>query len=468
MNRRVAIIGGGIAGLTAAHRLVDVAPTSYDVHVFEASDRLGGKIASEVVDGIVVPTAPDAFLARRNEMRDLVHELGLGDQMVAPEASVAKLYRSGHLYALPPSVLGIPTDLAALSGLISEAGIRRAEEDLSRPDDRPAGDESVGQLVRRRLGDEILEYIVDPLLGGINAGDSDRLSIFDGAPQIGELRAGHASLLTAARQVRASAESSTSCPSDSPVFLSVRGGLDVVVERIGQILEAAPNANVHLNTSIDRLGRPDAGSARWEITPAPEGDPDRRLFDDVIVATPAPISARLLGDVSVGAAQILGTVEYSSVALVVLVFAPETVTLDASISGVLVPRLEGLHLTAISVATNKWPEIDPAGRQVLRVSVGRRDDPRWLGLDDDELTAVVLDDLAAVIGLDASPKAVLTTRWMDALPQYDVGHRDRVNAIEDMLLQDAPGVVLAGAALRGLGLPACVASGRDAADTVLG
>lgn len=450
-HRRIAIIGGGIAGLSAGF---DLAGTEHDVHVFEAGDRLGGKIAYARIGDLDVPTAPDAFLARRPEMSTLVRELGLGDSLVSPAAGEARLYRNGRLHPLPPSVLGIPADLESLAenGLISSKGIARAEEDLSRGDDRPEGDESVGDLVRRRLGDEILEYVVDPLLGGINAGDSDMLSITAGVPQIGELRNQHRSLLTAAKSMRERA-----ADPDAPVFFSVAGGLDRVIGALSERLTSARNVSVHLNTPIGSLAP--AATGGWEVA--------GQVFDDVIVATPSYVTHDLLPDEAATAKSLLRGIDYSSVAMIVIVLAERQLDLDPAVSGVLVPRMAGLHVTAVSVATNKWPELAPSGQEVLRVSVGRRHDTRWTELGDDALVATVLDDLRTILGHEISADETLVTRWMRSLPQYDVGHMEHIETLVQSIATEAPGLILAGAALHGLGLPACVASGRSAAMAVL-
>ena len=448
--RRVAIIGAGIAGLSAGF---DLADTEHDVHLFEAGSRLGGKIAHAKLGDLVVPTAPDAFLARRPEMITLVRDLDLGDSLVSPAAGQARLYRDEMLHPLPPSVLGIPTDLESLaeSGLISPEGIARAEEDLTREDDRPETDESVGDLVRRRLGDEILEYVVDPLLGGINAGDSDMLSITAGVPQIGELRTQHRSLLTAASHMRQRATDP-----GAPVFFSVAGGLDRVISALDDRLTSADNVSVHLNTHIGPLIPVAEG---WEVA--------EQVFDDVIVATPSYATHDLLPDNATTAKTLLRGIDYSSVAMIVLALDERQLELDPAVSGVLVPRLAGLHVTAVSVATNKWPELAPSGQEVLRVSVGRRHDTRWTEMDDDALVATVLDDLRTILGHDVSPEATLVTRWMRSLPQYDVGHIERIARLVQSMETETPGLILAGAALHGLGLPACVSSGRSAAKTVL-
>jgi oxygen-dependent protoporphyrinogen oxidase len=448
-ERRVAVIGGGISGLAAAHALIDAGA---DVSLFESAPVLGGKIAATRLAGLELPTAPDAFLARQPEMIELAEQLGLGHQLVAPVARAARIARNGQLHPLPPNLLGIPTDLDALakSDLISDAGVARAAQDLDAADDRPAGDESVGALVRRRLGDEVLEYLVDPLLGGINAGDSDRLSALAGVPQVGAARALHPSLIEAVRLMRSRA---TPDP-DAPVFLAPVGGLQMMIGALQQ--RVASHGQL-------RLGEP----ASIELTNGNGWSVNGNRFDRVVVATAAQPAAALVERLSPTTADELRRIEASSVAMVLFVLPAGCLALDDSISGVLVPRLEGRVVTAISVATHKWPHLAPDAT-VLRVSAGRRTDERWQTMTDAELITAVRSDLAQVIDLQTEPTATHVTRWMHALPQYDVDHAGRIDRLEAALRDDAPGLHLAGPMLRGLGLPACVRSGRTAAAAALG
>ncbi|NNC81331.1 MAG: protoporphyrinogen oxidase [Acidimicrobiales bacterium] len=444
---RIAIVGGGIAGLAAAHHLVG---EDVEVHLFEAADRLGGKIDSTMLGAEQLPAAADNFLARVPQMKDLAHELGLGDELISPTATNAYIYRDGSLHPLPPTLLGIPADLDVLaeSSLISNAGVERARADLSAPDDRPEGDESVGDLVRRRLGDEVHEYLVDPLLGGINAGDSDRLSITYGVPQIRAARDRDASLIRAAQNMR------SGLIVGAPVFLSLRGGLQVLIDALADELEQDEWATVHIDSPVADLQRGESG---WQIEGA--------SFDAVIVAVPPVPASALLSSCAPAAAAAFGAIEMSSVVMTVIALAPESLPVASNVSGVLIPRLEGLHVTAVSIATNKWPDL--SDRQILRVSVGRRTDTRWRSLDPDELTAIVISDLQTIFGCAIHPQDAIAVEWIDSLPQYDVDHGQRIDAVESTLAADCPGVHLAGASLRGLGLPACVQSGRDAADAAL-
>ena len=447
MPKTVAVIGGGITGIVAALNLSSAGNT---VHLFEQHDALGGKIDEWTEPQgreQSIPTGPDAFLARRPEVTDLAISLGLEGQLVSPAAGSARIYRDGRLHPLPPSVLGVPAegDLSA-TGLISAEGAARADLDLDAPDNRPNGDESVGDMVRRRLGDEVHEYLVDPLLGGINAGDSDRLSVVSGVPQLDVLRKKHPSLMTAAAQTLAAAPSSP-----GPVFQSIAGGLNRLIDAAEAELRHRPNVHLHLGVSAVVQRDSDAS---WTVL-----DVDA---DEVVFTTPARITAELIEDFAAEAAREIAAIDYSSVALTVLILPPGTIDIEPAISGVLVPRLCGLHVTAVSFASHKWPTLAPDGAQILRVSVGRRTDERWIGLSDADVAQLIRRDLSEIFDTAIPDGPAHVTRWMQSLPQYDVGHSDRITAIDDAI-RDIDGLTLAGAWRAGLGLPACVASGMNAA-----
>ena len=418
---------------------------------------LGGKIAEAVLDGTAIPTGPDAFLARRPEVSELAEQLGLGEALVSPVARAARIYRNGELHALPPNVLGVPasTDFGE-SGLISPEGALRAEAGVGDSPERTTADESVGSLVRRQLGDEVLEFLVDPLLGGINAGDSDRLSIMAGVPQLDALRKRNPRLLDAAAEAIAQAQASMDLDNPPPVFHSIEGGLQRLVDTLVDVLEASELVTIFTEAEATLL----PGTNGWQIRTA-----DVSVHVDSVISTiPAPASARLVAEASPIGAELLSEIEYSSVALTIMVLAPGTIPLDPAISGVLIPRTLGLDVTAVSFATHKWPELAVGGRQVLRVSVGRRTNTSWTGLNDEELVASIERDLSEIFGVEVEATTTSVHRWMDALPQYDVGHLERLSHLD--ALPGLDGVVLTGAWRDGLGLPACVQSGRTAAQVV--
>jgi protoporphyrinogen/coproporphyrinogen III oxidase len=448
--RRIAVIGGGVAGLTAAF---DLHGAGHQVHVFEAGPRMGGKLHTAPFAGIDLDTGPDSVLARVPFAVDLFHRLGLDDEMTPQPPGSAYIYSRGDLRRIPDgNVLGIPTDLDALaeSGVVSDDAVARAGEDLERPDDRPGGDESVGSLIRRRLGDEILERLVDPLLGGINAGDSDRLSLAAGAPQIAAAASGpHASLIEALRAQRAAAPA----PSDAPVFYTLRGGLGRLVDALVEHLDGA---DLRIDTPVTSLRRVDTA---WQVvTPAQVLE-----VDAVVVAVPAFVAADLVADCAPDAAAGLAAIDYSSVALVAMAFPDHAAGRPLDASGYLVPRIEGLLLTACSWSSVKWPHLSRPGQFVVRASAGRFGDTRAMEMDDDALVGAILEDLRTTMDLTGDPAEVRVTRWERSFPQYTPGHLERVAAIEAALADHAPGIALAGAAYRGVGIPACVNSGHQAA-----
>lgn len=437
----VVVIGGGLAGIAAALTLSD---RNLDVHLIEQESRLGGKVDELTIDGVTIPSAGDNFLARRPEVSDLAEYLGLERDLISPVARSPRIYRDGRLHPLPPNVLGIPaTDDLTATGLISASGSARAAQDRVLPDDRPQTDESVGDLVRRRLGDEVLEYLVDPLLGGINAGDSDRLSLECGTPQLAELRAHGPSLLAAVEKL---IESRPATP--GPVFRSIRGGLCRLIEAAEGELRSRPNVSIELNrtATLERRGE------QWVI--------DSIAADRVVIATPAFAAASLVDSFSRELSQHLTSMDYSSVAVAVITLPPRTLDIDQTISGVLIPRGCGLHVTAISFASHKWPDLAHDDRQILRVSVGRRSDTRWQALSDEALISVVAADASEVLDQHVPIGDWSIARWHQSLPQYDVGHARWLETV-DAATAAFPGLTLVGAWRNGLGLPAVVASGQS-------
>lgn len=445
---RVAVVGAGIAGLVAA---LDLAETGVAVTVFEATDRAGGKIDTTTFAGRPVDRGPDAFLARVPAGIDLVRRLGLSGDLVSPATGAAWLWSRGRLRPLPEGlVLGVPADLRKLvaSGLLSPAGVARAGLDLVLPRTPLGEDMAVGELVARRFGAEVDERLVDPLLGGINAGRSDRLSVEASAPQLATVARAHRSLLLG---LRAQRRANPPDPS-APVFHGLAGGLSRLVDALVTRL-AAENVTMRWSTPVGTL----------------EADGDDRVviegeaFDGAVIATPAFVAAHQLSAVAPAASTALAGIEHASVALVLLAYRRDSLAGPLEGSGFLVPRVEGRLITACSWSSSKWAHLDGGETVVLRVSAGRIGDERAMALGDDALVARIHDELAQAMGLRAAPVDHEVVRWARAFPQYEPSHRARITAIEDELSRAAPRVVLAGAALRGVGIPACISSGRAAA-----
>jgi protoporphyrinogen/coproporphyrinogen III oxidase len=468
------VVGAGMTGLAAAYEL---ATGGADVEVVDAAARPGGPILTTPLAGIDLDAGPDAFLARVPHAVELCEELGLGGELVAPATRLAYLWCDGRLRRFPDGLLlGIPTDLEALaaSGIVSPAGVRRAAEDLERPADGPAAgcDESVGQLVRRRLGPEVLDRLVDPLLSGIFAGDTDQLSLLAGAPQIAAAARPGPSLLAGARAALEAATTGGATPGGAPprsrpppVFFTVRGGLGRLVTAL---VDAVGPARFRLDTTLHVLARRPGADRRFLLTGSiGSGGAVELDADGVVVATPAAAAAGLLGGLVPEAARLLTAIHYASVTLVSFAYRDEDVPMPLEGSGFLVPRSAGLLMTACSWASSKFDHLGGDGTTRLRVSAGRVDDRRAEALSDEALVAALRDDLTTTMGIEAAPREVRVNRWPASLPQYRVGHLDRLAVVEDEVRRHVPGVVVTGAAFRGVGLPACIDQGRRAARQVL-
>jgi oxygen-dependent protoporphyrinogen oxidase len=457
----VAVVGGGIAGLAAAHELAG--HEGVTATVLEASPRLGGKVRTDPFAGGRLDAGPDAFLARRPEAVELCAELGLTDRLEPPATGSAWLWVGGRLRPLPTgTLLGVPTDLAAAarSGTLSPLGLARlAAAPLLARRTRPLGpgDATIGSVVRSRLGAEVHERLVDPLVGGINAGDTDALSIDAVAPQIAAAARRSADLVAGARALvppRRPAAGEGGAGPPAPVFYGLPGGMEGLVEALTRRLAAA-GTTLRTDAPVRSLTRNGSG---WRVA----GDGGAVEADAVVLATPAAATARLVAPHDPEAAAVLAAITSASVTLVAFAWLADAVPRPLDGSGFLVPRGEGRLMTACSWSSSKWAHLASPTRVLLRVSAGRADDRRADAMDDDELVARLRVELREALGIRAEPLDVRVTRWPDAFPQYAPGHLDRIAAAEARVAA-LGGLALAGAALRGVGIPACIGSGRAAA-----
>lgn len=465
----VAVVGGGIAGLAAAWELAQ-APDPVRVVVFEASARLGGRIVSADFADRHVPLGPDAFVARRPEAVALCRAVGLGDELVAPGARGASLWSGGRLRALPDGLaIGVPTRLGPLarSGILSPGGLGRVAADLAAPRWwAPAeleDDEAIGSLLARRLGREVVDKLADPLIGGIHAGPVDTMSTAAVFPALLQAAQRRGSL---ARNLRHVAPATDDAGDDAdgtdevaPVFLTVRGGLARLVERLAATLSAR---GVETRTGASVRGLRRGAGARWSVDTGHEA----LEADAVVVALPAPDAAAVLGPADTELARRFGSVTSASVALVTMRFAATDVGAPLEGTGFLVPRAGGAHITACTYLSVKWPELSRPGDVLLRASAGRAGDDRALALDDDALVARATDELGPMLELTGPPDKWTVTRHVEGFPQYEVGHVEWVRAVEEAA-ERAGGLAVAGATLRGVGIPACIAGGRRAARLAL-
>ncbi|GGS50442.1 protoporphyrinogen oxidase [Actinokineospora fastidiosa] len=454
MTADVAVVGGGIAGLAAAHRLRALLGPGARIVVLEQSDRVGGKLRTVDIAGTRFDVGAEAWLNRRPEVADLVAELGLGG-VVHPTGARSTVRAGATTRPIPGgTMLGLPADPAAVADVLSADGLRRVEAEAGLRPLRLDGDAPLGPLLRERYGDELTDRLVDPLLGGVYAGSVDGLGLrATMAPIAAALDAGATSLTEAAARVVRPA-------TGEPVFATLETGLSGLVRGL------AAAADVRTGTVVRELERSGAGW-RLALGAAAPGHalPDLRA-DAVVLAVPAPSARKLLAGVVPEASAAYARVQLASMAVVALAF-PEGTELPGT-SGVLVGagerRADGapFAVKAFTYSATKWGRGGPV---LVRGSVGRFGDPGALRLTDDELVRVVRADLAELAGVTAGPLDAVVQRWGGGLPQYAVGHTDLVAGIERAVAA-TPGLAVAGATLHGVGLPACAATGDAAARRV--
>lgn len=457
--RHVVVIGGGISGLAAAY---DLARGGAAVTLLEASPRLGGKLYADEIAGVPVDLGAESMLARRPEAVALAREVGLGDDLEPPAVMGATLWTRGKLRPMPQGhVMGVPGDLGPLasSGVLSAAGLARLPLDHLLPRTELGDDVAVGRFVAARLGHEVVDRLVEPLLGGVYAGNAYELSLRAAVPQLFAAMRKNRSLIEGARGVQRRAAAAKG--GGGPVFNGIRGGVGRLPIAVAEACRAA-GVTIETSAPVRELRR--TGPHGWQI-----GLDDRVLTADaVVLAAPAPAAARLLAAESPAAAADLGTVEYASMALVTMAFRRRDLLQLPRGSGFLVPPVDGRTIKASTFSSHKWGWLDEAGGDtfVLRTSVGRYGGEADLAWDDTDLVRLSREDLDAAVGLRAAPVAARVTRWDGGLPQYAVGHVDRVARIREHVGK-LPGLAVCGAVYDGVGIPACVGSGRRAAAEVL-
>jgi protoporphyrinogen/coproporphyrinogen III oxidase len=477
----VIVVGGGIAGLAAAFFL---RREPVRVTVLEGARRVGGKLAVSEVAGVAVDEGAEALLVRRPEGTALIRDVGLGDQLVTPGTTSSAIWTRDAMRPLPRrQFMGVPADLADLarSGVLSPEGLARAREDLDLPATPRDGDTAVAAYVGARFGAELVERLVDPLLGGVYAGRSEELSFEATLGPLAAVAPAHRSLARAAASLLPSpagqdqgAPSPGTAAPPQPVFTTLAGGLGALPAAVAE----ACGAVIRTRATVRDLARTATG---WRLTVGSAAAPEEITADAVVLALPARPAGRLLGGVpgASTAAAALGGIEYASMAIVTLAYPRsrfpairDAVAQGAPRSGYLVPAVEKRAVKAVTFSTVKWPHLvggaEEPGEPVdlIRCSIGRIGEEGVLQRDDRELAALAAADLAAGSGAQGTPLDARVTRWGGGLPQYTVGHLDRVAAIRAGV--DAqPGLAVCGAAYAGIGIPACIATARTAAGAIM-
>ena len=450
----VVVVGAGIAGLSAAWALAG-GPRPVRVLVLEAAAQVGGKLALGDVDGLGVDLGAESMLARRPEALALARDVGLGDDLVTPRPAGASVWSRGALRPLPPGTLmGVPSGPDGLVGLLTPD--ERAQV-VAEPDTAWAAstsDVDVASFVAGRVGAGVVDRLLDPLLGGVYAGRSDELSLQATVPALWAAATRGASVVQAARSAAAAGAATR-----APVFAGVRGGVGRLPLAVAAALRQR-GVEVLTASTVRDLRRTPVG---WRLTLGPTAAAQVVEADGVVLATPAAPTSRLLAVAAPVAATLLAQIEYASVAIVTLL-VPRSAAGPLVGSGFLVPAVEGRFVKAATFSSSKWAWLDDSDpdRVALRTSVGRHRDEADLQRDDADVVARAVADVNGLVGGPLPVLASRVTRWGGALPQYAVGHLARVASVR-AALAGSPGLVVAGAAYEGVGIPACIASGTAAA-----
>ncbi|MDQ0188705.1 protoporphyrinogen oxidase [Alicyclobacillus cycloheptanicus] len=476
-ERHIVVIGGGITGLSAAFELkrkAEAVNMPVRCTVIEKDSRFGGKIQTKRRDGFVLERGPDSMLARKPAGVNLIRDLGIESETVGtnPHANKTYILHEGQLEPMPKGhQMGIPVDFTSFlqTRLLTQADKLRVVLEPFIPRGSADGDESLGQLLRRRFGDALVNRLLEPLMAGIYAGSIDHLSVRTTFPQYQKLEQQYRSLVLGLRAQRR-AMAAMQAPgaervgpaSGRSVFITLRDGLQTLVERLYDTL--VNWADLRVSTDVTGVTRRTDGT--YTVTVHSEGQVEHLPADAVICTTPAGPAAQLLSDLVPAAAR-LSEIPYVSTATIVLAYPEEKVQVDLDASGFLVPRGEQRAITASTWVSSKWPNAAPKGHVAIRCYVGRAGQEEGLKLDDADLVDVVRQELKSILGLDAKPEFTVVSRWNNAMPQYTVHHLDRMAEVEAAIARQAPGLYIAGAGYYAIGIPDCIKHGQEAAARAL-
>lgn len=467
-TKRVVVIGGGIAGISAAYYLQKETREKdlpIETLLIEASDRLGGKIQTYTDNGYVIEKGPDSFLARKLSASRLAEEAGLKDQLVRNGTGKSYILIKDKLYSMPGgAIMGIPTKIApfAMSGMFSPLGKLRAGGDFILPPSKVKGDQSLGQFFRRRFGNDVVDHLIEPLLSGIYAGDIDQMSLLATFPQFYEIEQKYRSLILGMKKAtpkpkpKPAEAKTTEGKKSGGMFLSLKGGLESLVQAIEAKLSPG---SVMKNISVEKVERKEQQYllqlSNGEVISA----------DSIIVTVPHRQTARIFPDYSFFEPFI--DVPSTSVANVALAFPDSAVKNDIDGTGFIISRDSGYSMTAVTWTHKKWPHSAPDGKALLRCYVGRPGDEEIVSRSDEEIVETVLKELNKTMNIVSKPELTVITRWYESMPQYTVGHKQRLKNITEKMLSELPGVFLAGASYEGLGVPDCIDQGEAAVKHVL-
>ena len=456
--RRIAIIGGGITGLAAAHRMIELGESNFEV--FDAAAAPGGLLATERVGEFLIERGADSFITNKPAALELCLRLGLESELVRtdPEYRRSLVLHDGKPVDVPHGFqLLMPTQMEPLmaSPLLTAAGKQRVAEEANIAPKPKLEDESLASFVRRRFGDELFERLAQPMVGGIYTADPDKLSLLATLPRFLHMEQQHGSLTAAAAAIEQEAASGARYG----LFVSLREGIGQLTRALTKRVEVC--GTLHSGTPVCSVSHSKSG---WLVHTA---GIEPRPFDGVIVATPAWAAADLLREASPGLSGTLSEIEYASSAIVCSAHRLSDIQHPMDAFGLVIPAVENRRILAVSFASRKFQNRAPEGTIILRTFVGGAMQPEMLANDDDQLIALVQEELSDILGVSGDPLLALVTRYDKAMPQYHLGHTERVARIGQQV-QAVPGLKIAGNAYEGVGIPDSVRSGEEAAEAMVG
>ncbi|MRG86953.1 protoporphyrinogen oxidase [Salinibacillus xinjiangensis] len=459
-DKQIVIVGGGIAGLTAAYYLqkeIKSKQLPYKLRLIEASNQLGGKIQTVHKDGFTIERGPDSFLARKESAARLAKNVGLGDELVRVSSGKSYILANGKLHSMPKGAfMGIPTQITPFvySSLFSIPGKLRAAGDFILPKGKPREDQSLGAFFRRRLGDEVVENLIEPLLSGIYSSDVDRLSMMATFPNFYQLEQKYGSLIKGLKKTMPK-PSKASPKKKQGMFLTLKNGLTSLVDALEQDFGGIVTKGV----AVSHLTKNDQ---TYELLLSNE---EKITADAVVMAAPHKAAQKILSQYNF--MNEFKDMPATSVANVAMAFDEKDIQKDIDGTGFVVSRNNDYRITACTWTHKKWPHTIPEGKALVRCYVGRPDDQEVVDFSDEEIEKIVLNDLNKTMNITAKPLFKVVTRWKNVMPQYTVGHNQRVERVQTNMQQHMPGVFLAGSSFKGIGLPDCIDQGEKAVEDVL-
>lgn len=458
--KQILIIGGGITGLASAfylQREIKENKLPYKIKLVEATNRLGGKIATVRRDGFTIERGPDSFLARKQPAVKLVEKLGLQDELVRNAAGQSYILVKRKLHKIPQgSFMGIPTEVSPFlfSGLFSPFGKLRASLDYVKPKGKEQGDQSLGYFFRRRFGDELVENLIEPLLSGIYSGDIDEMSLMATFPNFYHLEQKYGSIIKGLQKTMPKKPKQKKKPQG--IFYALRGGFESLITTIEKKLDENV---VSLQTAVDHVQKKEN---TYHVLLS---DGTVYKADAIIVTTPHESIAKMFSQYD--ELKVVNEIPNTSVANVALAFDEKAIQKDLDGTGFVVSRNSDFRITACTWTHRKWPHSTPEGKVLLRSYVGGPHDRKAVDLSDDELVEIVLKDLNKTMKIKRDPLFTVVTRYKNLMPQYTVGHLERVKQIREFAENHLTGIFFAGASFDGVGVPDCIEQGEKAVDDVL-